>query len=141
MKQASMNGSSIHIVRIENMVGIGTLDTNLCYAGRETWLEGKHLIRLPVKDTTPVKIGFRDEQRTFAIRRLLAGGITYAWCHVELDSKSRKDRGWYLIPLTSVDLIDRVKEGMPLFEFLGYRNLSASELANNLVQQLYTLSL
>lgn len=129
-------GSSIHIVRIENIVGEGVFDTNLCFNGKEIWLEGKYLALLPARPGTLVKIGLRDSQRAFAIKRFYAGATTYVWTRVGHNRSTIKkdEKGWYFIELDSLDKIERVSRGMPLMEFTLLRQPSARLLATHILE-------
>lgn len=112
VKQAAFNSHAIHLVRVENMVGSGVFDTNLCYRGVDCWLEGKKVDCFPLKATTLFKIGFSEDQRTFAVRRLLAGGKLFVWVHVNAPNRKGTGRGWYLFPLTTVQQIDDARMGI-----------------------------
>ena len=125
---AAKLGSGVHIVRIESTVGAGVFDTNICYKGHEFWLEGKFIKQLPVKDTTPVKVGMSEEQWAFALRRFYAGGTCYLWANVQLNRRSG-DEGWYIFELNNVDIINDVRRGMKLPEFLTHRHPHVDGLA------------
>lgn len=129
IKTAQELGGSVHIIRVENLVGGGVFDANLCFKGYDFWLEGKYLEQLPVRESTLIKVGMSDEQRAFALRRLMAGGKTYLWAKVGMDSRAV----WYLFPLNDQAFIHRVYGGMPLEEFTNYRYGSVKELASGLL--------
>lgn len=127
--EAASRSYSVHIVRVESLVGLGIFDCCLCYRGVTVWLEGKFLLKFPLKEGTLVKVGFSDYQELFATRRLLAGGLSFLWCHVgmnndgsRVDGSKKKVRegmivagtaakGWYLVELCSLDLIRSAKVG------------------------------
>jgi len=130
---AASFGGSIHIVRVESMVGSGIFDTNLCFKGHELWIEGKHLPSLPKRKTTLIKVGMSSDQEAFALRRLMAGGLSFLWCRVGKGPKRTDGFGWYLFKLESNDIISKVRNGMCLKEFLQYRHVSSTALASCLL--------
>lgn len=151
-QEASSRGSSIHIVRVENLLGAGIFDSNVCFKGVEFWLEGKYLRKWPVRPSSLVKVGLREEQEAFAIRRLYAGGRCFVWLHVEFDNvfgstsslvksggrsgkKAAKPlvglgKGWYLIELSSAETISKCHLGMEQSELLLLGFNTAKELAS-----------
>ena len=128
IKTATKLGSGIHVVRIENLVGAGVFDTNICFKGHELWLEGKFVMQLPVKESTRIKVGMSEEQRVFALRRYYAGGVTYLWTKVQME-RNLSDSGWYLFVLNNTNLIDDLKEGMLRQDFLKHHFATADDLA------------
>lgn len=135
MKAAAELKSSIHMVRIENMVGAGVFDTNACFNGHEFWLEGKFADYLPVRDMTLFKSGMSIDQEAFALRRLLAGGKTYLWVRVA-HNRRVGDSGWYLAVLDSIGVIERMRRGITLAEFKTFYHSSARDLALSLLRSL-----
>jgi hypothetical protein len=111
IKEAANKKKAIHVDRIENLVGEGTFDTNICWAGNEFWLEGKYLKEFPVMNKTKVKIGLRPSQEVWATRRLLVEGKIFIWLHVGAPGCNR-GKGWYLIKLDSSELINQCRYGM-----------------------------
>ena len=76
----------LHMERIENLIGIGTPDVNLCYKGREAWVELKLLREFPKRPTTTVKIPhFKAEQLYYLQQRTKAGGR--AWLFVQVQGE------------------------------------------------------
>lgn len=137
LSESALIGCAIHITRIENMVGVGTPDTNLCIKGKEWWMEGKHICYLPVKLTTLVKVGLREEQKSFSVRRMLCGSPCWLWCRVSYARPGTEGGiGWYLFKMNSQDIIDKLRLGMPLTEFMQHKQASSKFLVKNLFQQL-----
>ena len=134
-RRAERYGRAVDITRVENMVGAGVFDTNLSYFGRSVWLEGKHLPQLPVRESTLIKTGMSDKQAAFATRRLLAGEVTYLWLRVSSERRIG-DKGWYLFPLNSTDVIRKVEAGMPYIEVKAYWHLNADDLARTLLDRM-----
>lgn len=132
VKAAAELGGSVHIVRIENMVEAGVFDANLCFKGHDFWLEGKYINRLPSRLGTLIKVGMSEEQRVFALRRLMAGGYGYLWAKVG-ETRRHGDAVWYLFPMNDTGFIDRLRGGMGLAEFNGYRYATAKDLAVSLL--------
>ena len=58
-----------HMVRIENLAGIGTPDVNACHKGSECWLE--------LKVAKGHQIYFRSAQVVFMARRTAEGGRVF----------------------------------------------------------------
>lgn len=58
-----------HMVRIENLAGIGTPDVNACHDGSECWLE--------LKVAKGHQIYFRSAQIVFMTRRVAEGGRVF----------------------------------------------------------------
>lgn len=127
VRAAAELGGSVHIVRIENIVEAGVFDANLCFKGHDFWLEGKYLESLPARAGTLIKVRMSDEQRVFAIRRMMAGGFGYLWTRVGSGV-------WYLFPMNDIGLIDRIRNGIGLAEFESYRYATAKDLALDLLQ-------
>lgn len=83
MKNNLSRVPGLHYERIENQVGIGTPDLNLCYQGAEAWVELKRLDAFPKRAATPVRINhFTVEQKLWLRRRGEAGGR--AWLFVQV---------------------------------------------------------
>lgn len=66
-------GPALHMTRIENKIGSGTLDVEGCLNGKPFWLELK-CGEVPARETTIVRIRVEDSQVDFARDRLTAGG-------------------------------------------------------------------
>lgn len=64
--QDHMKGHGAHCQRIENTVGSGVPDINVCLLGMEAWAELKMII--------PVGVLLRKEQYAWGMRRAQAGG-------------------------------------------------------------------
>lgn len=79
----------IHIQRLEDSMAVGVPDTNLCYRGKEIWLEGKYA-EMPKRLTTVIRPNLAFEQATWLESRTLAGGTCYVWVRLA-------DRGWLLV--------------------------------------------
>lgn len=70
-------------MRIENITEVGTPDVNYCVKGCEGWIELKHVAAVPLRETTPVKIGLTVEQRNWIIEREVQGGRTFILAQIE----------------------------------------------------------
>ncbi len=69
--------------RIENMVGVGRPDVNYCLRGTEGNIELKHVAVWPKGLNTVISIPhYTGVQRTWAKRRLAAGGRVYVLLQV-----------------------------------------------------------
>lgn len=88
--RGTLKRPGLHIQRIEDSMATGIPDTNLCYWGKEVWLEGKWVAALPKRLTTTVKVGLRVEQATWLEDRALAGGVCMVWIRIT-------GRGWMLV--------------------------------------------
>lgn len=72
-----------HLQRIENMVGVGMCDVNVCIRGTESWVELKQLDAWPVKPDTLVLLPhYTPQQRVWQRRRGEAGGRVYVLLQV-----------------------------------------------------------
>lgn len=67
----------VHWQRFEDKFGHGIPDLNICVDGREVWIELKQLDRLPVRDTTRVRVGLRSDQALWLRRRIKSGGRAF----------------------------------------------------------------
>jgi len=67
-------GSSIHLQRIETSTSNGVPDLNVCYSGREFWIE------LKTKKGTFLS-QMRNEQISWTLRRVWAGGRCFGLSH------------------------------------------------------------
>lgn len=67
---------SAHAIRIENWVGAGQPDSNICWKGIEVWVENK------VASPTGL-IKFRDEQIPWIHRRVRSGGRVFVLVYHE----------------------------------------------------------
>lgn len=87
-------GPALHMDRIENLVGVGNGDVNLCYRGVEAWIEQK-VAKRPARKTTVLRFGspLRDSQVEWAEKRIKAGGRVYYLIQVG----SGSERQMYLI--------------------------------------------
>lgn len=95
------------IQRIEDKLASGIPDANVCWAGREFWLEGKQLRDLPARSTTYVRPELRPDQRNWIKRRKDAGGTAFVWLRVN-------NVGWWLF--TGILEIERlVGEKLPFY--------------------------
>jgi len=74
-----------HAIRVENSVGPGTPDVNICLDGREVWVELKHVHEWPARQDTLVDIGLRPDQVTWLGRRGRAGGNVWILVQVGTD--------------------------------------------------------
>lgn len=76
----------LHMERIENVVGVGTPDVNICHEGKEAWVELKLIRSFPKRSTTPVRIPhFKEEQLYWIQERAKAGGR--AWLFVQVQGE------------------------------------------------------
>lgn len=97
---------TIDIQRIEDKLMTGIPDVNCCWRGKEFWLEGKNLDELPVRDTTKVKVGLRQDQLTWLLRRRESGGIVLVWVRV-------KHVGWWIFtPPYFEDLVNGIEKSV-----------------------------
>lgn len=94
------------IQRFEDKLTPGIPDANICYRGREFWLEGKFLRAYPKREASLVKVGLRDRQVLWAKKRDAAGGQCFVWV--------REPLGWRLL---AVPMYDRLLNGIPLIEY------------------------
>lgn len=129
-QEAASRMHSVHIVRVESLVGVGIFDCCLCYRGVTVWMEGKYLQKFPLREGSLVKCGLSEYQEVFGMRRLLAGGVSFLWLHVGFNrvagrkvgvaNKDREGmveaedntRGWYLVEFVSTDLIRGARLGL-----------------------------
>jgi hypothetical protein len=73
-----------HVQRIENAVGTGMCDVNICIAGTESWVELKQLDNWPVKADTLVLVPhYTPQQRNWQRARAQAGGRVYVLLQVD----------------------------------------------------------
>jgi hypothetical protein len=79
-----------HWQRFEDSLSVGIPDINICYKGKEVWIEAKQFdeSKLPKRERTPVRIGLSAEQCLWLTQRRMAGG------HVAVLLKL--GRTWYL---------------------------------------------
>lgn len=68
--------SDLHFMRIENLAGSGCPDINVCYAGRELWIECKEVKRFS-KGAKILRRKLRPEQLNWMRLRYAAGGATW----------------------------------------------------------------
>jgi hypothetical protein len=100
------------IQRIEDKLASGIPDSNVCWRGREFWLEGKQLRELPVRDSTAVRVDMSQEQLNWAVARKEAGGLAYVWIRVN-------NVGWWLIENTQdMERLEGKREFFSKKEFL-----------------------
>lgn len=66
---------ALHMERIENAVGVGHPDVELCYCGIQSWIEQK-VAKRPARRTTKLRFGspLRESQKLWAEQRIAAGG-------------------------------------------------------------------
>ena len=76
--KAKLRGTFIK--RIENSLEIGTPDMYFCNAMCSGWIEAK-AVHLPVRDTTPVKVPFRQGQYNWLIGHKERGGTSLLIIH------------------------------------------------------------
>lgn len=95
-------GNTIHIERLENLVGAGHPDVEGCYEGVQFWLELK-VAKRPARPTTKLRFGspLRDSQVEWGKKRIAVGGRV--WYLIQVGSAS--ERQVYLIRAT-VQTID-----------------------------------
>lgn len=87
----------IHMERLENMIGAGHPDVELCYMGRQNWIEQK-VAKRPARATTVLRFGspLRDSQYEWALKRIAAGGRV--WYLIQVGGGA--ERQMYLIRAT-----------------------------------------
>lgn len=124
--RSHLKRKGLHVQRIEDAISSGVPDTNLCYKGVETWLEGKIIRRLPKRETTPAYITLSKEQAGWLTARRLAGGRCYVWVRVA-------NIGWLLID----DEFYEAKAGLPWAELLQKHSFfkTARECADNILNR------
>jgi len=59
---ARLRKAGFFVQRIEDAVSAGIPDIYAVRDGRSVWIEAKYLPRLPVRQTTPVRLGLREAQ-------------------------------------------------------------------------------
>lgn len=69
----------IHMNRIENLAGVGIADVNMCYKGREAWVE------LKMFRGAGEWIDVRTSQLSWHSKRVLAGGRCFFVCRKHFD--------------------------------------------------------
>jgi len=89
-----------HMVRIENVAGIGTPDVNACHDGVECWLE--------LKVAKGHQIYFRSAQIVFMTRRVAEGGRVFVL--VRYDKILLVLTGKELVSIS--DRLETVKKGV-----------------------------
>ena len=103
--------------RIENVVGVGVPDINVCYRGREVWIEAKY-----VYDELPQ---IRKAQYAWGMRRASVGGNVYvlgelqdgmvcAWKYPFI-GKPYRTQDKYVIP---PQMYDKLLEKDEVFNYL-----------------------
>ena len=117
-----------HIQRIEDKYSSGVPDLNICIFGDEIWLEGKFRKALPVKDTTRIKFGAKDEKRLHSQRNWLeardrAGGYPVLWCYIQ-------GAGW----MYWTDNFSVLTEGVSKEVFLLYRFPNSMAMVKDMLQ-------
>ena len=129
----------LHYVRVENASGVGTPDANLCWGGKEIWLEGKHLKELPVRDSTPVRFGAKNDVRlvhqgNWMSERAETGGRCFIW--VRVDEVDGNERGrWYLIDGTQANAFKVLTRCMPKSEFIKLPSFdTGKDLVHHIIQ-------
>ena len=71
----------VRFTRIENLVGNGMADGNICVAGVESWIE----VKAPIEPVRPTSIVFKNnhnfnqDQKNFALAQRKAGGNCWAF--------------------------------------------------------------
>lgn len=115
-----------HIQRFEDKLAHGIPDSNICYQGREFWLEGKFLRSYPKRVTTRVQIGLRPDQCNWLTARKRAGGVCVVWV--------REQRGWRYV----TDNFNDLRDGIPLREwnqdFIGPVFKTSSAMVDDLLE-------
>lgn len=76
--KAKLRGTFIR--RIENSLEIGTPDMYFCNERHSGWIESKQF-KLPVRDTTPVHVPFRQGQYNWLIEHYTRGGLSILAIH------------------------------------------------------------
>ena len=129
----------LHYVRLENSAGVGTPDANVCWGGKEIWLEGKHLKALPARDSTPVRFSDKDDMRlvhqgNWLTKRAATGAQCLIW--VRVDSIDGDDRGrWYLINGTQTNGFKVLSRWMCKTEFVELPSFAnGKDLVHHIIQ-------
>jgi len=110
----------VHFQRIETgAIASGVPDANVCFDGKELWLEGKHIKELPVRDTTLVRFSTTKNdarlihQGNWLKKRQDCGGRCAVW--IRLDSIDGNEMGaWFLLEKE----FRYLSLGMPKSQFL-----------------------
>ena len=129
----------LHYVRVENASGVGMPDANLCWGGKEIWLEGKHLKALPVRDSTPVRFGAKSDirlvhQGNWLTKRTEAGGRCFIWVRVD-EVEGRETGKWYLIDGTGLNGFKVLSQGIPKSEFVKLPSFdTGKDLVHHIIQ-------
>lgn len=106
------------IDRVENGLVDGMPDVNACMAGKDIWMELKHLEKWPARATTPVlgRRGLRPEQINWHIRQHAAGGISFIVMGVGHETWITDNK--YARDINDWTKEDWEREGAPFAEFL-----------------------
>ena len=69
-----------HVISIENAVGVGTPDLNVCIGGYEIWIELKHFKEWPKRKTTNINLGSKNKaswqrEMVWMQERIKHGGV------------------------------------------------------------------
>ena len=135
---ASDTGFAAHIMRVENMVNAGMFDTNICHRGYECWLEGKTLPSFPKKAGTLIRVGLRESQLSFAIKRVLTGGRLFVWCFIKQSNDFGVGSGWYLFRLSDVSQVNALFNGVTQDYALSHWHKRPYDVAASLLEQMRT---
>ena len=129
----------LHYVRLENAASVGTPDANLCWGGKELWIEGKHRLNLPVRDSTLVRFGDRDDVRlihqgNWLTRRAEAGARCFIW--VRVDEVDGRDTGkWYLVDGTGPNGFRMLSQWIPKSDFVKFLTFdTGKDLVHHIIQ-------
>jgi len=118
LKQAQKKyKKKLHMERIENGVGAGKPDVDLCFDGFVCPIELKSC-DMPKKDTTKVKVGLRKTQAAWFEKRISAGGKAFVLVQIS------SDKGTYRLLIDGVH-IKKLQQGL-IFKDL----LEISEMVN-----------
>lgn len=72
-----------HVQRVENLIGVGICDINLCIRGTESWVELKQLPNWPRDPDAIVKVDhYTPQQRNWQRARGSAGGRVYVFIQI-----------------------------------------------------------
>lgn len=107
----------LQMERIENSVGSGRPDVEICIKGTITPIELKSC-DMPKKDSTKIKVGIRKTQEGWFLRRIDAGGRAFVLTQIS------SDKGAYRL-LTNGVHIKKLRQGLTFAELL-----KISELVN-----------
>lgn len=107
----SLDKNGFDVQGHEDKYSVGIPDLSYAKAGADGWIELKYMKNFPVKDSTPIRVGLRPNQRTWLKKRCAAGN---GQCFV----LTQVGRDYYI---HSALFIDELYEGMSHERFIATR--------------------